>query len=93
MSAHVFTAHPLDLVIHDLVREVSGELRRRGLIDLLFFLRHWQGGPHLRLRVRLTEPAAEPAVRAALTAHAEAFFQALPASTAMTEHRYRSLAA
>ncbi|WP_159393058.1 lantibiotic dehydratase C-terminal domain-containing protein [Streptomyces sp. SAT1] len=93
MSAHVFTAHPLDLVIRDLVREVSGELRRRGLIDLLFFLRHWQGGPHLRLRVRLTEPAAEPAVRAALAAHAETFFQALPASAAMTEHQYRSLAA
>ncbi|WP_158690379.1 lantibiotic dehydratase C-terminal domain-containing protein [Streptomyces sp. PsTaAH-124] len=93
MSAHVFTAHPLDLVIRDLVHEVSGELRRCGLIDLLFFLRHWQGGPHLRLRVRLTEPAAEPEVRAVLTAHTEAFFQVLPASSSMTERQYQLLAA
>ncbi|MFH8221038.1 lantibiotic dehydratase C-terminal domain-containing protein [Streptomyces sp. NPDC018057] len=93
MSAHVFTTHPLDVVIRDLVREVLGELRRRGLTDLHFFLRHWQNGPHLRLRVRLTEPAAEPAVRAVLTAHAEAFFRAMPASSPMTERQYQALAA
>ncbi|WEH37018.1 lantibiotic dehydratase C-terminal domain-containing protein [Streptomyces sp. AM 4-1-1] len=92
VSAHVFTGHPLDLVLSALVPEAVAELRQRGLADRFFFLRHWQGGPHLRLRVRLTTPAAEPSVRAALDAHATALFRALPPSQPMSAHQYRSLA-
>ncbi|MFF8595401.1 lantibiotic dehydratase C-terminal domain-containing protein [Streptomyces sp. NPDC015220] len=93
VGVHVFTGHPLDLVVRALVPGVLAELRDRDLIDRLFFLRHWQGGPHLRLRVRLTSPAAEPAARATLAAHTAAFFRALPPSQAMTEHQYDALAA
>ncbi|MFB7596408.1 lantibiotic dehydratase C-terminal domain-containing protein [Streptomyces sp. NPDC056160] len=93
VSAHVFTAHPLDLVVRELVPRVSEELRGRGLIDRHFFLRHWQGGPHLRLRVRLTAPAAESAARDALAAHAAAFFRTRPSSRPMSEHQYHVLAA
>lgn len=92
VSAHVFTGHPLDLVVRALLPEAVAELRRRGLADRFFFLRHWQGGPHLRLRVRLTTPAAEPAVRTTLDAHAAAFFHTRPPSPAMTEGRYQALA-
>ncbi|MEU6480414.1 lantibiotic dehydratase C-terminal domain-containing protein [Streptomyces sp. NPDC047017] len=91
VGAHVFTGHPLDLVVGALLPEAVAELRRRGLADRFFFLRHWQGGPHLRLRVRLTAPAAEPAVRAALEAHTAAFFRTLPPSRPMTAQQYRSL--
>ncbi|MFE2377013.1 lantibiotic dehydratase C-terminal domain-containing protein [Streptomyces sp. NPDC059398] len=93
VSAHVFTGHPLDLVVSALIPPVVAELRQRGLADQFFFLRHWQGGPHLRLRVRLTTAAAEPAVRAALEAHTTAVFRALPPSQPMTADQYRSLAA
>ncbi|MFE9118908.1 lantibiotic dehydratase C-terminal domain-containing protein [Streptomyces sp. NPDC007172] len=92
VSAHVFTGHPLDLVLRRLVPAAVAELRQRGLADRYFFLRHWQGGPHLRLRVRLTTPAAETDVRAALDAHAEALFRELPASPRMSAHQYESLA-
>ncbi|WP_329365248.1 hypothetical protein OG896_13195 [Streptomyces sp. NBC_00669] len=92
VSAHVFTGHPLDLVVRALLPDAVAELRRRGLADRFFFLRHWQGGPHLRLRVRLTTPAAEPAVRTTLDAHAAAFFRARPPSPAMTEGQYQALA-
>jgi hypothetical protein len=91
VSAHVFTGHPLDLVVSALVPKAIAELRQRGLADRFFFLRHWQGGPHLRLRVRLTTPAAEPAVRAALDAHAAALFRTLPPSQSMTDSQYQSL--
>ncbi|MEW1863135.1 lantibiotic dehydratase C-terminal domain-containing protein [Streptomyces sp. NPDC088194] len=92
VSAHVFTGHPLDLVVRALLPEAVAELRRRGLADRFFFLRHWQGGPHLRLRVRLTTPAAEPAVRTTLEAHAAAFFRTRPPSPAMTGGQYQALA-
>ncbi|MFD7534922.1 lantibiotic dehydratase C-terminal domain-containing protein [Streptomyces sp. NPDC059819] len=92
VSAHVFTGHPLDLVLCRLVSAAVAELRQRGLADRYFFLRHWQGGPHLRLRVRLTTPAAETDVRSALNAHAGALFRELPASPSMSAHQYQLLA-
>ncbi|MGW8724736.1 lantibiotic dehydratase C-terminal domain-containing protein [Streptomyces sp. NPDC055808] len=92
VSAHVHTGHSLDLVLGTLVPPVLAELRQRGLVDCFFFLRHWQGGPHLRLRVRLTAPAAEPEVRTALSAHAGALFRDLPPSQAMSDRQYESLA-
>ncbi|MFG3284565.1 lantibiotic dehydratase C-terminal domain-containing protein [Streptomyces sp. NPDC048111] len=92
VSAHVFTGHPLDLIVSELIPPAAEELRRRGLADRLFFLRHWQGGPHLRLRVRLPDPAAEPTVRAVLNAHATALFRRRPPSSAMSRHEYDALA-
>ncbi|MCX4744066.1 hypothetical protein OG455_00815 [Kitasatospora sp. NBC_01287] len=92
VSAHVFTAHPLDLVVRRLLPTAVEELRRRGLADHYFFLRHWQRGPHLRLRVRLVEPRAESAARAVLAGHATALFQELPLSRPMTERQYQELA-
>ncbi|GAB2725753.1 lantibiotic dehydratase C-terminal domain-containing protein [Kitasatospora kifunensis] len=92
VSAHVFTAHPLDLVVRRLLPAVVDDLRQHGLADRYFFLRHWQCGPHLRLRVRLTRPQDESAVRAALAEHATTFFQELPSSQSMTERQYRELA-
>ncbi|WP_406072119.1 hypothetical protein OG372_36180 [Streptomyces sp. NBC_01020] len=92
VSAHVFTGHPLDLVVSTLIPAAVAELRQRGLADRFFFLRHWHGGPHLRLRVRLTAPAAGPAVRTVLNAHAIALFRTLPPSEPMPAHQYRALA-
>lgn len=92
VSAHVFTAHPLDLVVARLLPGLLAALRAGELADRAFFIRHWQSGPHLRLRIRLTEPDAEPQARAALTAHATALFEPLPPSTPMTDRQYRELA-
>ncbi|MEU9098407.1 lantibiotic dehydratase C-terminal domain-containing protein [Streptomyces sp. NPDC048361] len=91
VSACVFTGHPLDLVVRTLIPGAVAELRRQGLADRFFFLRHWQGGPHLRLRP--ATPAAEPAVRLVLRDHAAELFRRIPSSREMTERQYQSLAA
>ena len=93
VSAHVFTAHPLDLVLSRLVPDVLDESRQRELCDQYFFIRHWQSGPHLRLRLRAASPNAEPELRELLAKHAAAFFQSSPPSTQMTDSQYRALAA
>nr|WP_237555149.1 lantibiotic dehydratase C-terminal domain-containing protein [Streptomyces sp. SID4948] len=93
MSAHVFTAHPLDLVLSRLVPAVVDDARRRGLADRFFFIRHWQSGPHLRLRLRAAAPDAEPELRALLETNAAEFFGSLSPATPMTARQYGELAA
>jgi thiopeptide-type bacteriocin biosynthesis protein len=92
-SAHVFTAHPLDLVLSRLVPAVLDGARQRGLADRFFFIRHWQFGPHLRLRLRATAPDAEPELRALLKTNAAEFFESLSPASSMTERQYSELAA
>ncbi|MBC3841181.1 hypothetical protein GXW82_15410 [Streptacidiphilus sp. 4-A2] len=89
VSAHVFTAHPLDLALRQLLPGVCEDLRQRGAADGFFF---WQSGPHLRLRVRARTAEAVPEVRAALAGQAAMFFQLQPSEPTMTESQYRVLA-
>ncbi|QMU70600.1 lantibiotic dehydratase C-terminal domain-containing protein [Streptacidiphilus sp. P02-A3a] len=92
VSAHVFTAHPLDLVVGRLLPDVLAGLRESELADRAFFIRHWQSGPHLRLRIRLTTPDAAPLVREAVADHTAAFFEPLTPATPMTADQYHELA-
>jgi hypothetical protein len=59
-SVHAFYHGDLDMLLLDGVRPLVAELRERALIDGFFFLRYWDGGPHLR--IRLSAPADEPEV-------------------------------
>ncbi|WP_344885731.1 lantibiotic dehydratase C-terminal domain-containing protein [Allokutzneria multivorans] len=56
---------------HFLRAVVAPLLRAEGLYEHFFFLRYWQGGPHIRLRMR-TGPDAAPAVDRVLAGLAEA---------------------
>jgi len=63
---HAFHHGDLDVLLLDGVRPLLDELRRRGLIDASFFLRYWDGGPHLRVRLRATVDDAAPVRELAL---------------------------
>ncbi|WP_329569217.1 lantibiotic dehydratase C-terminal domain-containing protein [Kitasatospora sp. NBC_01266] len=101
VSAHLFTSAPLDLVIPELLPELLAELRDAELIDGFFFLRHWQAGPHLRLRLRIAAPEhirairtgrAVQAVQAALARHGAAQFRRRPSVRPFTEAEYQETA-
>src|SRR5689334_16190255 len=62
MSAHLYYQGPLDLLLRELVVPLVRDLGGRGLLAQHFFLRYWQGGPHLRLRLRPVERDGAPAV-------------------------------
>jgi hypothetical protein len=55
LSAHVFYHDDLDRLLIEAVGPLTEELAGAGLADGCFFLRYWDGGPHVRVRVR---PAA-----------------------------------
>ncbi|HET9256565.1 MAG TPA: lantibiotic dehydratase C-terminal domain-containing protein [Pseudonocardiaceae bacterium] len=94
VSAHAFHAGALDALIIDGVAPVVGALSSAGLIDGYFFLRYWEGGPHLRLRLRPTgarpEWAAE--IRRLVTEKLGGYLAAHPSTRRMTARRYAALA-
>jgi len=74
VSLHVFHHGDLDALLVDGVRPLVGELHRRSLIDGFFFLRYWEGGPHVRIRLSSTagdrvRDLATDRLRAHLAAH------------------------
>jgi thiopeptide-type bacteriocin biosynthesis protein len=51
VSAHVFYHDDLDPLLTGAVAPTVAELARDGLSDTYFFLRYWDGGHHVRLRI------------------------------------------
>ncbi|MFE4663691.1 lantibiotic dehydratase C-terminal domain-containing protein [Streptomyces sp. NPDC056716] len=73
-SLHVFHRGGTDLLIVETVGTLVRSLEADGLLDRYFFLRYWEGGPHLRLRLRPVDGArvgdrARTALERHLAAH------------------------
>lgn len=51
VCAHVFYDTDQDALLTHCVEPVVAELEQRGLTQRYFFLRYWEGGPHVRLRL------------------------------------------
>lgn len=92
VSAHVFYHDSLDGLIVDLVGPLTTELADRGLADDWFFLRYWDGGNHLRLRVRPSGRAAEHTVRTVIADRATRHLRDRPARRIMSREDYREFA-
>ncbi|MFI9595085.1 thiopeptide-type bacteriocin biosynthesis protein [Nonomuraea sp. NPDC052265] len=68
-ALHVFTHHGsevTDRLVGDLIAPLMGELLAEGAITRWFFIRYWEGGPHIRLRMRDAECSAVERVRGAI---------------------------
>ncbi|WP_066368570.1 thiopeptide-type bacteriocin biosynthesis protein [Herbidospora mongoliensis] len=91
ISLHAFHRTGTDLL---LVTAVDGLIKELdGRLDRYFFLRYWEGGPHLRLRLlpRVPDDAATIGRRA--TAVLEEYLAAYPATTPWDREGYALLAA
>jgi thiopeptide-type bacteriocin biosynthesis protein len=67
VSAHVFYEGDLDLLLTHVVDPLLEEFARSGLAREFFFLRYWDGGKHLRLRVLPAQNARRPEVEELIT--------------------------
>lgn len=88
ISAHIFHAGSLDRMALELVAPLRDDLADG--IDGLFFLRYWEGGPHLRLRIR--PRGADEGVRRLVADRASAYLDRRPSRRSLTEREYRRLA-
>jgi thiopeptide-type bacteriocin biosynthesis protein len=51
VSLHIFYVGTLEPLLLDAIEPLVQDLRERKLIQRFFFIRYWQEGPHLRLRL------------------------------------------
>jgi Lantibiotic biosynthesis dehydratase C-term len=79
-----------DRLLVDLVRPLVRTLLQEGLIDGFFFVRYSLGGPHIRLRLKVS-PGCEVKVREAVHRDGESFLRAHPSPAAVPEPEIRKM--
>lgn len=63
ISLHIFYVGALEPLLLDAVQPLVQDLRERRLLQRFFFIRYWQEGPHLRLRLLPGEGVAREDVQ------------------------------
>ncbi|SDL92788.1 lantibiotic dehydratase C-terminal domain-containing protein [Nonomuraea jiangxiensis] len=91
IGAHLFHFGDLDPLITDVVDPVTRELAADGTAGRSFFLRYWEGGQHVRLRLEVPDPARAPRVRDLVRERAAAHFATHP-SPSVDAAAYRAFA-
>ncbi len=92
VSAHIFRHDDLDQLLLTQIAPLMSELAADGLVRGFFYLRHWEGGLHVRLRMRAA-PAHVDAVRERVTDRLGAYLRAHPSRHPMNPAGYSRLAA
>jgi hypothetical protein len=93
VSAHLFHYGDLDALITGVVGPVVQQVTESGAVDRYFFLRYWEGGQHVRVRMRVTAPEKQAVVRDLIQARARRYFAANPSSAPISQHDYEAFAA
>ncbi|WP_028193596.1 lantibiotic dehydratase C-terminal domain-containing protein [Salinispora pacifica] len=88
LSVHLFYQGDLDPLLTGLAGPVSRELSEAGLVRQTFFLRYWDGGPHVRWRLRPTEPDAALPLRTLLRERCQNWLAARPSPTLLDAETY-----
>ncbi|MGX7761440.1 thiopeptide-type bacteriocin biosynthesis protein [Streptomyces angustmyceticus] len=92
VCAHVFYDTDQDALLARCVEPVVTELERRGLIQRYFFLRYWEGGPHVRLRLLPTRARDRAAVAEVAEHRLGAFLAASPAPDVVDRSHFAQVA-
>ncbi|NUT94343.1 MAG: hypothetical protein HOY78_20205 [Saccharothrix sp.] len=94
VAAHVFHRGDQDLLVTRAMAPLCEDLVRAGHVEDWFFLRYWEGGPHVRLRLRV-DGNAGPAgrVRTAVADTCARYLAAHPSPPdGWSQHRYEVVA-
>lgn len=82
LSAHVFHHTGIDHLLENAVAPLTADL------DEFFYLRYWEGGPHLRLRVRPVSSEVAVALAGRINDHLSRF----PSPDLLTAEQYAEIA-
>jgi thiopeptide-type bacteriocin biosynthesis protein len=93
VSAHAFFQADLDLLVSQVVAPLTDELASEGLAGEFFFLRYWEGGPHLRLRVLPTGGVRRDEVQRLVDRRFRDYLCQHPSADQLPADQYPALAA
>lgn len=93
VSAHLFYQGDLDDLLIRLVRPLVDDLAADGLTDAYFYLRYWEGGPHLRLRLRAADVGALPRLRDLVATRCTRYLRTRPSPDVLDPGEYTVMAA
>ncbi|MFI5913337.1 thiopeptide-type bacteriocin biosynthesis protein [Dactylosporangium sp. NPDC051541] len=92
VSAHAFFQSDLDLLVKQVVAPLVDEFAARRMASDFFFLRYWEGGPHLRLRVRPAAGVSPVDVRRVIAARFGQYLSRNPSAERMSAAQYEAVA-
>jgi hypothetical protein len=92
VSAHLFHYGDLDALVTAVVAPLVAELTGSGAIEGHFFLRYWEGGPHVRLRLRPANRDLAGPVRDLVRARATEYLASHSSTPRLAPESYRALA-
>lgn len=81
-SLHVFLADPgkSEGWLTEALLPLTRDWRAQGIINSWFFVRYWEGGPHIRVRLRGLAAEHAPAIKAALAKDLKSYLSPTPLS-------------
>jgi hypothetical protein len=79
LSIHIFYASNANPMLLEALEPLANDLRERGLIQHYFFIRYFQEGPHIRLRLLLKEGVMEEEVKREAEEAINAYLKRRPA--------------
>jgi thiopeptide-type bacteriocin biosynthesis protein len=92
VSAHLFCHGSLDNLLVTCVGPLAGELTGGGLASGWFYLRYWDGGTHVRVRVLAADDAGSGEIESRIRNRCEAFFRSRPSPDVLRADDYERLA-
>lgn len=92
VSGHLFYHGDLDLPVSLLVRPLVDDLIGNGLVQQFFFVRHWEGGDHLRIRLLPSSSRHRLDTMALLKERADRFVESFPSTDNPAADAYPELA-
>lgn len=93
LSAHLFYHEDLEPLLVSCVHPFIQDLQAQQAIERFFFIRYWQGGPHVRLRLLCHDETCREAIQRALEARVATFFRETPSKKPMPEDLYQRIRA
>jgi hypothetical protein len=92
VSAHAFYQDNLDPLVVEVVAPLMDELAAEGLARESFFLRYWDGGPHVRLRALPVQGEFRPDVEKLIMDRFGEYLAKKPSAESMPPEEYARLA-
>jgi hypothetical protein len=80
LAAYLYYAEPWETFLCDAVLPFVENMKQQQLADQFFFIRYWEKGPHIRLRLKGKNADLEKYVKPALVKHFTSYFQTYPSS-------------